>query len=73
MGAQIDQITSSFGSSLTHVIEDMQRQPLDGATQPVARTDELQDWLNALQRQATPLIFSKSGRANLEAWLESIG
>ncbi|MGE4063488.1 MAG: hypothetical protein AB7E79_08975 [Rhodospirillaceae bacterium] len=30
---------------------------------------DLEDWVNALQRQGQPLVASTQGRANLEAWL----
>lgn len=55
-------------NSLAFLMEDLQhrRSPwLAGANSG----DDVENWVNALQRQAYPLVASTQGRANLEAWL----
>jgi hypothetical protein len=49
--------------SLSFLMEDMQARRHEGAGA------DIEDWVNALQRQDRPLVASTQGRADLEAWL----
>lgn len=70
MDAHVETITFSPATSLTHTIDDLMRQRRDALLYPTASTVDLADWLNALQSQEKPLVFSDAGRADLEAWLD---
>jgi hypothetical protein len=70
MGAQFENVTYSPEISLTLVVDDiMRRRSLKAVA---AEPQDLMSWLNALQRQAVPLVQSGAARANLEAWLEAV-
>ncbi|MGE3334208.1 MAG: hypothetical protein AB7I36_11235 [Rhodospirillaceae bacterium] len=58
-------------SSLTFLVDDLQACRYDSPAHAHSGAD-LEDWMNALQRQERPLIASTQGRANLEAWLELV-
>ena len=69
MGAQFESITYSPEISLTLIVDDiMSRRSQKAAAEP----QDLMSWLNALQRQNTPLVQSSAARENLEAWLEAV-
>lgn len=73
MGLQFDRISYSSDSSLTLLIDDFMRQSRDEAVAAFDDDDlDMQDWFNALLRQSNPLIHTKAGRANLEAWLDQV-
>ena len=72
MSPIVEQIAQASGSSLTLIVDDLARQRRDSAIYPDSETPDLDGWLNALQRQSTPLVHSKKGLANLEAWLEAV-
>ncbi|MSO97532.1 MAG: hypothetical protein EXR11_04835 [Rhodospirillaceae bacterium] len=72
MSPSVEKIAQASGSSLTLIVDDLARQRRDAAIYPDSETPDLDDWLNALQRQATPLVHSRKGLANLEAWLEAV-
>lgn len=71
MGVQFDTIAYSAENSLTLIVDDIARQRRAGQMLPPLDQD-LEDWLNAFQRQAMPLIYTKQGQANLEAWLAAV-
>lgn len=55
-------------SSLAFLMDDLQarrRECLSGGKSGA----DLEDWVNALQRQGQPLVASAQGRTNLSAWL----
>ncbi|MGE3475973.1 MAG: hypothetical protein AB7H70_09210 [Rhodospirillaceae bacterium] len=58
-------------SSLTFLMDDLQARRYETPAAADSSAD-LQDWMNALQRQERPLVASTQGRANLEAWLELV-
>ena len=79
MGLQFDSITTSSDSSLTWIVDDL----VVRSGQPAARhapqttkaaleAGDLEAWVNALLRQAAPIVASRSGRAQLEAWLAAV-
>jgi hypothetical protein len=68
----VEDILHSSESSLTLIVDDLTRQRRDAAIYPDSETPDLDGWLNALQRQARPLINSPKGLANLEAWLDAV-
>lgn len=71
MGIQFETVTTLPEVSLTLIVDDIMRQratPVRSMTTPL----DLSTWLNALQRQAQPLVHSKALRANLEAWLDAV-
>jgi hypothetical protein len=63
---------------LTWIVDDL----LSRGASPVPRHDaqasdalqpcDLEAWVNALLRQAMPIVASRTGRAQLEAWLAAI-
>ena len=72
MGAHVDRITYSSEVSLTLIVDDITRQRRDAPFYPKAGPLDLVSWLNALQRQAAPLVHSAASREHLEAWLEEV-
>jgi len=72
MGHQFDRVAYSSESSLTLIIDDLLRQRQAGLGRVAETTPEVEDWINALQRQSSSLLHSKAGRENLEAWLEQV-
>ena len=72
MGAQFEQITYSAEVSLTLLVDDITRQRRDALFTSEAGPADLSNWLNALQRQAAPLVHSKASREHLEAWLDAV-
>lgn len=66
MGIQFDSITAAPDCSLTFLMGDLGR----GSRQ--AAQADVEAWLNALSRQSVPIVASKSGRAQLEAWLDAV-
>jgi len=72
MGVQFEPITYSSENSLTLIVDDIVRQRRDGIVSTAEAQADMESWLNALHRQAAPLIYSKSGHANLEAWLAAV-
>lgn len=71
MGVQFETIAYSAENSLTLIVDDIARQRRDGSLLSPINQD-LESWLNAFQRQTLPLIYSKQGQANLEAWLAAV-
>ena len=71
MGLQFEQITYAPQFSLTQIVEDTTFLRQAGAMLKLTGAVDLEAWLNAVQRQSTPLIQSKARRADLEAWLEA--
>ena len=69
MGLQFEQITFSPQFSLTQIVEDTAFLRREGSVRPASGEIDLVAWLNAVQRQSTPLIQSRARRADLEAWL----
>lgn len=59
------------GSSLSYLVDDLQACRYESPALTDSSAD-LEDWMNALQRQERPLVASTQGRANLEAWLELV-
>ncbi len=72
MGAQFDKLTLSPELSLTLIVDDIARQMSAVPTDLTQGPLDLDSWLNALQRQSTQLLQSKSARADLEAWLAAV-
>ena len=70
MGLQFDNVTTAPENSLTLIVEDLLHARVAGGN-PSAGSD-WEAWLNALSRQAAPIITSSSGRAQLEAWLDVV-
>ncbi len=68
MGIQFDSITAAPDCSLTFIVNDI----LERGARPSAQAADMEGWLNALSRQNTPIVASKSGRAQLEAWLDAV-
>lgn len=66
MGVQFDSITAAPDCSLTYIMGD-----LGSRARHDPQTD-VEAWLNALARQSVPIVASKSGRAQLEAWLDAV-
>jgi hypothetical protein len=69
MGLQFEQITVSPQFSLTQIVEDTAFLRREGSVRLTSGLVDLEAWLNAVQRQSTPLIQSRARRAELEAWL----
>ena len=69
MGLQFEQITFTPQFSLTQIVEDTAFLRREGSVRPPSGEVDLEAWLNAVQRQSTPLIQSRARRADLEAWL----
>lgn len=67
MGIQFDNITAAPDSSLTLIVNDIIERGSRLSTQA-----DTEGWLNALSRQNVPIVASKSGRAQLEAWLDAV-
>jgi hypothetical protein len=55
-------------SSLAFLMDDLQARRRECLSGGKSGTD-LEEWVNALRRQAQPIVASTQGRANLEAWL----
>lgn len=72
MGVQFENVTYAASHSLTLVIDDVVRQQRDAREYAAAPAGDLGGWLNALSRQAAPLIQAGSNRENLEAWLAAV-
>ncbi len=72
MGVLLERVTYASENSLTLIVDDIMRQHRNGFSAPAAAQGDMESWLNALQRQATPLISSKAGQADLEAWLDAV-
>lgn len=66
MGVQFESITAAPDCSLTFLMGDLGR----GSHQ--AAQADVEAWLNALARQAVPIVASLNGRAQLEAWLDAV-
>jgi hypothetical protein len=66
MGYQFDSITTAPDCSLTFIVNDIIARGRENAAQA-----DIEAWLNALSRQAVPMVASKAGRAQLEAWLDA--
>jgi hypothetical protein len=71
MGVQFERITFAPPQSLTFIMDDIARHRRESAHSTGA-SDDLDGWLNALQRQAKPLISSKAGKDELLAWLDAV-
>jgi hypothetical protein len=71
MGVQFETIAYAAENSLTLIVDDIARQRRSGHMLPPIDQD-LEAWLNAFQRQGQPLLYSKQGQANLEAWLQAV-
>ena len=72
LDGQFETITSATPTSLTLVVDDIMRHRRESLIYPRAAAVDFDIWLNALQRQANPLIQSGAGRADLEAWLAAV-
>jgi hypothetical protein len=72
MGLQFDSVTTIPDCSLTFILDDIMARTDRRGRQTQVASDDLESWLNALMRQATPLVSSTSGRASLEAWLDAV-
>jgi hypothetical protein len=68
---QADTVAYSAESSLTHIVDDLSRQRTAGLP-AIPSAQDLESWLNAFQRQSLPLIYSRQGQENLEAWLAAV-
>ena len=71
MGVQFERVTYSPRHSLTLIVDDIARHRREAAHRPEAPID-LDAWVNALHRQAQPLIASQEGKDNLLAWLDAV-
>jgi hypothetical protein len=71
MGVQFEQITVAPPFSLTQVVEDAAFLRRQGSLRAVVAGTDPAAWMNALQRQSTPLVQSEARRADLEAWLQA--
>ena len=71
MGVQFETVAYAAENSLTLIVDDIARQRRNGSQHSPIDQD-LESWLNAFQRQSVPLIYSKQGQANLEAWLAEV-
>jgi hypothetical protein len=69
MGVQFEAVTYAADQSLTLIVDDIARHRRAGV---LAVAQDLESWLNAQQRQSTPLVGSAQGQANLEAWLAAV-
>ena len=67
MGFQFDSITTAPDCSLTFILNDLLAR---GSRETAAQAD-IEAWLNALSRQAVPIVATPKGRAQLEAWLDA--
>jgi hypothetical protein len=78
MGLQFESVTTASDTSLTWIMDDLAvrsaRAPSrrDVGTPKPLEAGDLEAWVNALLRQATTIIGSRSGRAQLEAWLAAV-
>jgi hypothetical protein len=78
MGIQFESVTTAPDSSLTWIMDDLTvrggQVPSRREVQTVKALEagDLEAWVNALLRQATPIVASRSGRAQLEAWLAAV-
>lgn len=70
MGHQFERLSYSSESSLTLLIDDLARERKSAFFKVSDTAPEMENWLNALLLQSAPLLHSKAGRENLEAWLE---
>jgi hypothetical protein len=68
---QADTVAYTAESSLTLIVDDLARQRIVGPL-VIPLEQDLESWLNAFQRQSLPLIYSRQGQANLEAWLAAV-
>jgi hypothetical protein len=64
----LNSVTQAPHSSLSFLVEDLQARRHDSLSGGKSGED-LEAWVNALQRQGRPLVASTQGRADLEAWL----
>ena len=69
MGLQFEHVTVTPPFSLTQIVDDAAYLRREGRARLPADGADLEAWLNAVQRQSTPLIQSRARRAELEAWL----
>ena len=77
MGIQFENVTTAPDSSLTWIMDDLAVRGQvpsrrDVPTAKALEAGDLEAWVNALLRQATPIVASRSGRAQLEAWLAAV-
>jgi hypothetical protein len=78
MGIQFDSLTTASSSSLTWIVDDLLSRgatpapPHDAQAPGVQQPCDLEAWVNALLRQATPIVASRAGREQLEAWLAAV-
>jgi|GEM_PF-5395863 len=72
MNIAFDAVSYAAESSLTLIVDDISRRRVAGGPLSVPLEQDLESWLNAFQRQSLPLIHSKQGLANLEAWLAAV-
>lgn len=68
---QIDTVAYSTETSLTLIVDDLTKQRIVGPL-AIPLEQDLESWLNAFQRQSLPLVYSRQGQANLEAWLAAV-
>lgn len=68
---QIDTVAYSTETSLTLIVDDLAKQRIVGPL-AIPLEQDLESWLNAFQRQSLPLVYSRQGQANLEAWLAAV-
>jgi hypothetical protein len=64
-------VVQASESSLSYLVEDLQARRHECLSGGKSGAD-LENWVNALQRQGRPLVASSEGRANLEAWLDLV-
>jgi hypothetical protein len=69
MGLQFEHVTFTPQFSLTQIVDDAAHVRREGSVSVSAVGADIEAWLNAVQRQSTPLIQSPARRAELEAWL----
>jgi hypothetical protein len=72
MDAQLESVTYASSGSLTLAIDDLMLERRGAWSGRRAGVSDLDGWLNALRRQASPLIQSPSRRADLKAWLAAV-
>lgn len=61
-------VVQTAEASLSFLMEDLRAHRAALVQEPAPSAD-MENWMNALQRQATPLVASSAGRANLKEWL----
>jgi hypothetical protein len=71
MGVQFERITYASRHSLSLIVDDIARHQREPAS-PAGVVADLDGWLNALHRQAAPLVSSKAGKTDLLAWLDAV-